>query len=313
LTVEELTGGRKGDASGMWHVQASAESRPARRGAAGAWIVSQDHLKGMQVMKTTQDIINDSGYPLQLHLESQIEATRNRHKWQVLAREHRWVNSESLDEGFIDLVLESTSAFVKLVVECKRVSGSWTFLLPDMNPSDTSKTRILHTDSKLHQLTWEERNIEPRSYHSAFCVMEVDGKKDSRTLEKLSGEVLLSLEYLALEDRKLHQVRLSTSKQVDPYEPELFYLPIVVTTAKLQTCIFDPNSVSINDGKIPSTSRIEEIKFIRFRKNLATTTDKRWFTEPEVYDLSASNQENDRTVFVVQAKHFVDFLILIGK
>ena len=50
-------------------------------------------------MKTAQDVVNNSGYPLQLRLEEWIEETRQNHKWQVLVREHRWVNTETKDRG----------------------------------------------------------------------------------------------------------------------------------------------------------------------------------------------------------------------
>ena len=257
-------------------------------------------------MKTTHDIINDSGYPLQIHLENLIASTTNRHNWGVLVKEHRWVNAESNDEGFIDLVLESTTSFVKLVVECKRVTGNWTFLLPNLNPSPTSKTRMLYAQYAPFSFMWKELKIAPESDQSAFCVMEVDGKKDSRTLEKLSGGVLLSLECLAQEEMNLRK-GVPRHQLTRPGDDE-YYIPVIVTTAKLQKCLFDPNSVNTEDGKIPTGSEIAAVKFIRFRKNLATTLQ---YEKPYIIDLQESNLENDRTVFVVQAKHFVDFLALV--
>jgi hypothetical protein len=43
-------------------------------------------------MKSSQDIVNNSGYPLQIRLEKWIEETWQQHKWRVLVKEHRWVN-----------------------------------------------------------------------------------------------------------------------------------------------------------------------------------------------------------------------------
>ena len=54
-------------------------------------------------MKTSEDIVNESGYPLQLRIERWIEETGQQHRWWVAAREHRWVNSETGDEGYIDV------------------------------------------------------------------------------------------------------------------------------------------------------------------------------------------------------------------
>jgi hypothetical protein len=69
-------------------------------------------------MKSPEEIVNESGYPLQIRLEKWIEDTWREHKWKVLVSEHRWVNSETKDEGFIDLVLEKGEN-QKLVIECK--------------------------------------------------------------------------------------------------------------------------------------------------------------------------------------------------
>ena len=52
-------------------------------------------------MKTTQDIINNSGYPLQIRLEKWINETKEHHEWCVLVTEHRWINGETKDYGFI--------------------------------------------------------------------------------------------------------------------------------------------------------------------------------------------------------------------
>ena len=94
-------------------------------------------------MKSLEEIVNDSGYPLQIRLEEWIKDTYREHRWKVLASEHRWVNGETKDEGFIDLVLESKAADKKLVVECKRIIGNWVFLLPKVQFAEKSTAKAL--------------------------------------------------------------------------------------------------------------------------------------------------------------------------
>jgi hypothetical protein len=256
-------------------------------------------------MKTTEEIINDSGYPLQIRLEKWIDETKEHHEWRLLFTEHRWINRETKEDGFIDLVLENSRKFLKLVIECKRISGSWTFLLPTMNPNKEHKVRILRTQYNNLKYTWDEVPLSPESYEAAYCVMEVNGGKDSRTLEKLTGELLLSLEALALEETDLV---MSLQERLNPpnisFQQDMYYLPIIVTTATLKKSIFDPSSVDVKSGKI-SDGNISPVEFIRFRKNLATNIK---YDKPLSSTMRELNRENDRTVFIIQAENFIDFL-----
>jgi hypothetical protein len=246
--------------------------------------------------KTPQDIVNGSGYPLQIHLESLIDSTVDSHGWRVLVSEHRWVDPVSDEEGFIDMVLEHWSYQVRLVLECKRVAGSWIFLLPAVKPVKKQETRVLKAQYDPPSFLWEDFRIQPESHQSRYCVMEVGGKKDSRTLEKMSGELLISLECLAQEE-------MSLGKHGGT---RMHYLPVIVTTAQLQKCCFDPRTVNIADGTIaPADSHIDGVDCVRFRKNLATHLP---YAKPLPPDLRESSGENDRTVLVVQADHLMEFL-----
>jgi len=252
-------------------------------------------------MKTIEDIIKESGYPLQVHLEHEINRTQDTHGWRVLVSEHRWVNPETQDDGFIDIILKHRDyVAIRLIAECKRIIGNWAFLVPENAPRPVERARILHAhcDNSPHPIyAWPERRLCPISYESAYCVMETGGNRDSRTLEKLSRDVLLSLESVAREE-----MRLRSMSSIPGYDR--FYIPIIVTTARLRKCIFDPSNVNVSDGRI-SKSRIEEVEFIRFRKSLPTAIE---YTRQPPEDLESANRENQRTVFVVQAKHLVHFL-----
>jgi hypothetical protein len=254
-------------------------------------------------MKTIQDIVNDSGYPLQLRLEEIISTTKNSHDWRVLAKEHRWVNLNTNEEGFIDLILEHKTRNWRLVVESKRVAeASWNFLLPNEAHQLVSQLRILRADFTYKQALWLKDDLPPKSYESAFCVPEIQKAKDNRTLEKIAGDLLLSLESLASEEISIIQKMHQTPNRFS--DDKMFYIPVIVTTSKLRVCIFNPSDVNIEDGKIKS-SDIEEIKYIRFCKNLATNVN---YIKPEILHLRDANKENDRTVFIVQATDFLEFI-----
>jgi len=263
--------------------------------------------------KSIQEIINESGYPLQIKLENIINSSTQELNWRVLAREHRWVNAATGEEGFIDLVLDHRTYSAKFVIECKRVIGSWTFLIPNPSQYLARKYRLYHVSYASSDFSWTEIDAVPESHESAFCVMEVDGKRDSRTLEKISGELLLSLEHLAYEEANLYQemnkgLDSQSQQRLHQRQTNMYYLPIIVTTANLQTCIFDPVNVSLIDGKI-SSSKIEQISFIRFRKNLATSHKS---NNLNIADIREANRENDRIIFVVTAEGLIDFLTRIG-
>jgi len=250
-------------------------------------------------MKTPHQIINESGYPLQLFLEEEINNSQAKHGWKVFVKEHRWVNSITQDEGYIDLVLEHTTYIARLIIECKRVSGSWTFLLPESNSTLTSRSKLLHAEYPDPVIfKWENKYIAPDSCEASFCVTEVEGKKDNRTLEKISGELLLSLESLAVEEVK------SLSAAARSQRNKL-YIPIIVTTANLQVCLFNPQDISAEDGSIKTASEIRQVEFIKFRKNLAGNPEYR---SQQFYNLKDANFENERTIIVVRAKSLTNFL-----
>jgi hypothetical protein len=89
----------------------------------------------------------------------------------------------------------------------------------------------------------------------------------------------------------------------------MFYLPIIVTTAILQSMKFNPANIDITNGQIID-SELSIIEFIRFRKNLSSTIG---FEIPSQYSIFESNYLNDRSVFIVQSSSFMKFLNLINE
>jgi hypothetical protein len=258
-------------------------------------------------MTAGQEIVNKSGFPFQLLLEKLITSSPETRNWRIIAKEHRWVNAETGEEKYIDLLLERESLPIRFVVECKRISGNWYFLMPGNPFNTTPNTKLFSVDYHDFQYSWKDRNLYPESQEAKYCVMETDGKRDNRMLEKIAGETLLSLEYFAREDTK---VMKSTIERLGISNSIMYYLPIIVTTANLNDITFNRAEIDIETGNI-SESDSKPIKFIRFRKNLSTSIEYK-LSNSAITSIDQLNSEYDRTVFIVQAKSFIELLSLIN-
>ena len=254
--------------------------------------------------KTAQDFINETGYPLQIRLEKCVKETEALHHWRVIASEHRWKDKITDSEGYIDLILGNTSIDMVMVIECKRFMGKWNFIIPHSQPSSSTKTKFLSVNKGAGTSEWIEDPLGPSIYDALFCVPVARDKKDDRTLEKMSGELLISLESLARIDTSL------VAWQDSPQFPTPFlirsFIPVIVTTADLTVTMINPtaNGIDITKGVIKD-SQTESINYIRFRKNLATSIDQR---KPEINTLEKLNHEYDRSVFIVNSEYFIEFL-----
>lgn len=253
-----------------------------------------------------------SGFPFQLRVENEILLTELRHKWSVTTREHAWENPDATNAGFIDLALQQTNiSTLRLVIECKRQRSNdasqlhWYFLLPQAEAIQKDTVRCLSLEAWLAFRpsqhweiirVWDDVRITPFSYESQFCVMNSDEKRRP-ILESLCRELLDSVDGLAEEEVKIAQRQSSHLRA--------FYIPVVVTNAQLAVCKFDPVSISLADGIIPQDKcEIEVVPFIRFRKSLVNTFPK----DDAASNLRQANQSRERTVFVVNSEHLVDFL-----
>jgi len=237
------------------------------------------------------DVINSSGFLFQLRLEEEIKKSRPvspMGEWQQIAREHKWIDTLDGKEGFIDIVLESGGT-TRLVIECKRVTdASWLFLVPS-NEKESKRGQFLWTESKANTFDWHDFNFNPSSLESAFCVVRGQGEKDTPLLERLSSLLLRSTESLANEELK---ITFNQERKIR------FYLPVIVTNAKLYACRFNTSDINIDTGKL-SESDFTEIPFIRFRKNLSSTIRSE---SPFTSNLNEINRQNERTVLIINAK-----------
>lgn len=250
-------------------------------------------------MKTPQAIINESGYPLQILIEHLVNASKEKHNWSVISREYRWFNPENQQEGFIDLLQEYTGKVLRMVIECKRYSGSWIFITPESEIEKTKVARVLHPKEPEFKLLWTDERASPESHKSSFCVLETEGKRDNRTLEKIAGEVLVSLESVAKSE-------VDIWKKKETGWRNKVYIPVIVTTADIKRIVFNEIDVDIENGNIfDSKSEVESVPYIRFAKSITTSLS---FEYPKNFELSNIHAINERMIFIVQAKHFIEFL-----
>jgi hypothetical protein len=244
------------------------------------------------------ELVNSSGYPLQIGIENAVKQSFQTHKWSIVGREHFWKSPELKREGFIDLVL--SRSHLRLAVECKRIlDKDWIFLVFDQNKIQVKNSKLLWTNITPSNSTyeWSDFDLLPDTCESPFCIMGKE--KDRPSLENLSSDLLMSLENLAKEEISI----MHSNKLESPIK--IGYIPVVVTTADLHICVFDPGDVNIDDGKVLPTSKFEKVDLIRFRKGLSTANLENLYT---ISDLKGSNKANERTVYIIHASKFVDFL-----
>jgi hypothetical protein len=241
------------------------------------------------------DIVNQSGFPLQIGVESLVQRTKDQHGWKVLFTEHSWKNELDNDSGFVDIVIENQYGTVVLVLECKRVlDSSWIFLIPGQNVSSRRHAKAwisFNTDSTTY-FDWADLAADPRSPQSQYCVIPGQDPKSKPMLERVAAELVSATEAIAFEEKR--------------YKPQTkglvrMYFSVIITTAKLRVSTIDPEKISLADGKI-ADAQFKEVPFVRFRKQLSTRP------RSSALDIRGAAREKEHTVFVVNSESILDFL-----
>ncbi|MFI5331364.1 MAG: hypothetical protein ACHQ2F_10095 [Desulfobaccales bacterium] len=267
--------------------------------------------------KQARSIANSSGFPLQIRVANIAESSS---RWKVLLKEHPWRSDETGSEGFLDLVLFKPGLHKRdvMVIECKRVKQSqWVFLIPDPQPSRQYNTCVWETKytyENWKNFDWVDRMVEPDSYESQFCAIPGQEQGRRNLLERTAVELIQATEALAGQEKELHQEKIF-DQQLERDEPVDFpvlefhrlYIPVIVTTAKLIISNFEPGSISLEDGCLPSDSAFEEVPVVRFRKSLTTKVSSSLGR-----DIGEVHEKTQRTVFVVNAEGFQSFLAKWG-
>lgn len=258
----------------------------------------------MPTSEELKRIVNASGFLFQLRVESEVQATKDVHQWEVLAREHPWHQAESGKSGYIDLVLDSGQTRrsgggqIRLVIECKRSrDATWVFLVPDISPKGTLVRSLWATSTspkpEHDRSGWHDLYAEPASYLSEFCQVRGTGEGQSPMLERISQNLLDSTDNLAFEEIHLYEAQ----------GKRFIYLPVIVTNADLQVCKFRSEEVSLEDGTLKSGA-FESVPFIRFHKSLATRLNPK----VALRTIPMANSDKMRTVIVVSSTYLSELL-----
>ena len=238
------------------------------------------------------NLVNSSGFPLQIRVAHEVATTKNQHGWQVISHEHSWINKNSGKSGFIDLVLGDQHGTLKMVIECKRVQDSrWIFLLPTKNEKVMPRVMGFLKYHSYRQpgnpkyFDWVNLQAYPETYESEFCVVPGQNDRSRPMLERISGELINATEAFAEEEL--------ISSGVDQIQQGI-YFNLVVTTADLFICSFLPEDIALADGKIePDSAEVKSVEFLRFRKQL---------------NPRQKTTQKENTVFVVNSNYISKFL-----
>jgi len=210
-----------------------------------------------------------------------------------MTEEHPWKHPISGESGFIDLILLHESETQVLVIDCKRVRDSqWIFLIPSDNPREQTYAKSW-TAYPPKWFGWVDRHLEPASFGSSFCVVPGQDPKAKPMLERTASIIVEATEAFAMEEQSLGVPRTGHLRT---------YFSVIVTTADLKICRFNPQEIDIKSGDI-TKCEFEEVPVIRFRKSLTARYEK-----PSSKDIAEAFREKERTVFVVNSVSFIDFL-----
>jgi hypothetical protein len=243
-------------------------------------------------------LVNSSGFPLQIAVAHQVDAIWHGQRWKTILTEHPWQHPETHDSGFIDLVIENLYRTQVMVVECKRVRDTeWTFLIPRDNPSLRTHTNNWITfiqNGNAKHFSWIDLTSDPGAFESEFCIVHGQDPKSKPMLERTASELIDSTESLAFEEYSIQQA-----------SPDFLriYTNVIVTTAELKICRFNPNNIDIKNGEI-SDAAFENVPWVRFRKCFTPRPAKL----PSAKTVTEVARANERTVFVVNSEKFIQFL-----
>lgn len=244
--------------------------------------------------------VNSSGFPLQIAIENHVNDTFGEHGWRTRYTEHSWSNASTGESGFIDLVLANQHGTQFLVVECKRVKDtSWIFLVPEKSKKTRrhAKSFVMNKDgTDLKRFDWIDLTLDPSTPQSQYCVIPGTDNRSQSLIERASAELVSATEALAIEDKSL--------SLNDRYDLKI-YFNVIVTTAKIKVCRFDPSTISLEEGKVEE-AEFDEVPFVRFRKQLNPV-----YELPEVYAVAGNidiARAKENTIFVVNSAHISTFL-----
>jgi hypothetical protein len=240
--------------------------------------------------ETLQVVINAllaSGFPFQTAVAQVVQRCQG---YKLIGEEVAWRDDAGVDQ-FLDLVAQR--GHVILPIECKKTQKEMlTFLRPSPADSDVNRARCVYLSqiqdsTRRSELFCSDWQLMPKSAESAFCVVSTSSSgRDQRMLERDVQQLVRGTDAYA--QRYKHNRNVNVASQ------DALIVPLLVTNAKLFVADYDPANVSLETGKfeMPPPTEVLPTDWVRFRKA---------FT-------SAGRDVGDRTVFVVAAPAFPEFL-----
>jgi len=175
---------------------------------------------------------------------------------------------------------------------------SWIFLSASKEVKDRRHTKAFvfsKSRGEVKRFEWIDLTLDPATPEAQFCVIPGSDQRSKSLIERSAAELVYATESLALEDKEL---------SVDVENELRVYFNLIVTTATLQICSFEPHDVSIKDGTVEDPEFLE-VPYVRFRKQLSPT-----YNLSEAVDVfgQSRSRAKENTVFVVNSEHLVEFL-----
>ncbi len=267
--------------------------------------------KTEQEGKDPLSIVNAAGFAFQLAVEEIVRLSTDRHGWTITSREHGWRNADDTPR-FIDLVL--TRGPVHLVIECKRHRGAqWVFLVPDPPKGRKAEVRrhfrttyLRNEDSPVGReaiTSLSEFQLEPTSWESSFCAVPGASERDPPMLDRICAELTRSTDAIIAQQRAIDG-RTNRHHLLElPDERKWVAMPVIVTTADLRVCRFDPAAVPLDIGEIPAgAAHLEQVPVMRYRKSFDVES------QPGSDGIGALEKYAQRTVSIVTATHLAKWL-----
>lgn len=256
------------------------------------------------------DAVNQSGFPLQLGLQRIVA---NSLDWKLPLVEHSWTDSLSIDPKFIDFVVSGKHKPWRLVVEAKRArSTEWIFLISKRGASQKFDVQARAVSDTLPMNDWVRTYFLPLSHSASFCIVRKGNQYSQELLERTAAELVRATDALAEQEtaisgRAMNRAgQLGTLGQLDGIPATRLYFPVIVTTARLYVAIGDYDETDLAQGDLADIAG-EEVSMVRFTKSLSAppiVTPR----APRAKDIRGLGQLAQRTVMVVQARHFSEFL-----
>jgi hypothetical protein len=241
--------------------------------------------------------VQASGFPLQTRIADVISRLPN---WALHRSEYAWRKfpNDHKDE-FLDLIVRTFRFF--LCIECKKTRDQvWTFLRP-VNDSgvveETDAFRCLSADRVENlpphrpNLVCETIALSPSSLSAEFCAIGTDNREE-RLLERTAGLVIGATDAFA-QDPKAQRIPddFHGPRRLGPPSAPYWFVPMIVTNAKLFATCYKPAEVSLISGEFDKMPDLREVKWIRFNK-----------------EFTAGRDVGARSVFIVTAESLESFL-----